>query len=286
MNARSILRPVSVLPFSLLLLSAFAQASPPRTGYKPVNGLKMYYEVHGDGRPLVLIHGGGSTIGTTFAAVLAPLAAHRQVIAVELQAHGHTADVDRPLSFEQDADDVAGLLEQLKIRQADLLGFSNGGNTAMQVAIRHPAVVRRLIVASSFYKRSGFPAAFWEGMARATVDNMPKALKDAYLAIVPDPRRLAAMHDRDKQRMVTFVDWKDDALRSIQAPTMLIAGDQDVVSPEHTVAMYRLLRQGTLVILPGAHGAYLGEVTVARKGSPLPRVTVALVEDFLDRPLE
>ena len=283
-----------LLPLSCLFLTrtghgqekAAGKAPAPaaRQGYQSVNGLKMYYELHGVGRPLVLIHGGGSTIGTTFGRVLAPLAAHRQVIAVELQAHGHTPDRDRPSTFEQDADDVAALLGQLQVAQADIMGFSNGGNTAMQVAIRHPALVRRLIVASSFYKRSALNPEFWQGMPTATVDNMPKLLREAYLAIVPDPRRLAAMHERDKQRMLAFKDWKDDDIRSIKVPTLLISGDQDVVRPEHTVEMYRLLPHGRLVILPAGHGGYLGEITVGNKGSPLPRMTVALIEDFLDLP--
>jgi pimeloyl-ACP methyl ester carboxylesterase len=271
---------------SLLVAGAAHGQGKARTGYQPVNGLQMYFEIHGVGRPLVLIHGGGSTIGTTFAQVLAPLARHRQVIAVELQAHGHTADIDRPLSFQQDADDVAALLAGLKIGQADFLGFSNGGQTAMQIAIRHPALVRRLVVASAFYKRSGVPAQFWESMPRATIDDMPKGLKDAYLAIVPDPKRLLAMFNRDKQRMVTFADWKDDDIRSIKAPTLVLAGDRDVMRPEHIVEMYRLLPHGRMAILPGAHGTYLGEVTVARKGSQLPLLTVAMIEEFLDGPPE
>jgi pimeloyl-ACP methyl ester carboxylesterase len=272
-----------LLSWSSLLLAGTALAGgKARSGYLPVNGLQMYYEIHGSGRPLVLIHGGGSTIGTTFGQVLAPLAKHRQVIAVELQAHGHTADIDRPLSFAQDADDVAALLASLKIEQADVFGFSNGGQTAMQIAIRHPALVRRLVVASAFYKRSGVPPQFWEGMAHATLDDMPQGLKDAYRAIVPDRKRLSAMFERDKQRMLTFQDWKDDDLRAIQAPTFLLAGDHDVMLPEHIVQMYRLLPHGRMAILPGAHGAYLGEATVTRKGSPLPLLTVAMVEEFLD----
>src|SRR6185295_13176637 len=106
--------------------------------YATVNGLRMYYEIHGSGRPLVLIHGGGSTIMSTFGRILPELAKTHQVIAVELQAHGHTPDLDRPLSFEQDADDVAALLEQIQIDRADFMGFSNGGTTSLQIAIRHP----------------------------------------------------------------------------------------------------------------------------------------------------
>jgi pimeloyl-ACP methyl ester carboxylesterase len=278
MITNSICRLVPI--FSLLLATA---AHADSKGYKPVNGLQMYYEVHGKGRPLVLIHGGGSTIGTTFGRILGPLAAHRQVVAVELQAHGHTADIDRPETFEQDADDVATLLGQLKIAQADVMGFSNGGNTGMQLALRHPEMVRRLIVASSFYKRDAFDPAFWEGMAHATIADMPKELREAYRAITPDPKRLQAMFERDSHRMQTFKDWKDDDIRAIKMPTMLVLGDHDVIRPEHAVQMFRLLPHGRLVILPGGHGGYLGEIVANPKGNPLPRITVTLVEDFLDQ---
>jgi pimeloyl-ACP methyl ester carboxylesterase len=113
-----------------------------RGGYASVNGLKMYYEIHGSGTPLILIHGGGSTIQTSFGRVVHSFAKERQVIAVELQGHGHTPDIKRPETFEQDADDVSALLKYLKIENADFFGFSNGGNTTIQIAIRYPNLVR------------------------------------------------------------------------------------------------------------------------------------------------
>src|SRR5436190_12043234 len=149
--------------FALIIMSGLmstAQAQP-NGKYANVNGLKMYYEIHGKGFPLVLIHGGGSTIETTFGRVLPLLAKTHQVIAVELQAHGHTADIDRPLSFEQDADDVAELLKQLNIKKADIFGFSNGASTTLQIAIRHPALVNKIVVASTFYKKDGAQPWFW-----------------------------------------------------------------------------------------------------------------------------
>jgi hypothetical protein len=152
----------------------------PQTGrYATVNGLKMYYEIHGSGRPLVLLHGGGSTINSTFGRILPELARRHQVIAVELQAHGHTPDIDRPLSFEQDADDVAGLLKQLTIEKADLMGFSNGGTTCLQIALRHPELPNKLVLASTTYKRDGMQPGFWEGMRNASLENMPHPLKEA-----------------------------------------------------------------------------------------------------------
>ncbi|HEY0898480.1 MAG TPA: alpha/beta hydrolase [Sphingobacteriaceae bacterium] len=155
------------------------------SSYAPVNGLQMYYEVHGQGKPLVLIHGGGSTIGTTFGRIMPELARHHQVIAVELQAHGHTADIDRPLSFEQDADDLAELLKHLQINKSDIFGFSNGGTTALQLAIRHPELVDHLIVASALFKRDGAPPLFWDFMETATLKDMPTKLQSAYLEINP-----------------------------------------------------------------------------------------------------
>src|SRR5690349_9775675 len=116
------------------------------SGYASVNGLKMYYEIHGSGSPLVLIHGGGSTIMTTFGRIMPELAKTHRVIAVELQAHGHTPDIDRPLSFEQDADDVAALVKHLQLGKAGFIGFSNGGTTCLQMGIRHPELVNKLVL--------------------------------------------------------------------------------------------------------------------------------------------
>src|SRR6185437_12218141 len=122
--------------------------NPFQSGYSDVNGLNMYYEIHGEGKPLVLIHGGGSTLETSFGKIIPLLAKHRKVIGVELQAHGHTNDRDTALSFEQDADDVARLLENLKIPKADFLGFSNGAHAAVEIALRHPRLINKLILAS------------------------------------------------------------------------------------------------------------------------------------------
>jgi len=252
------------------------------SGYATVNGLKMYYEIHGSGSPLVLIHGGGSTIETTFSNILPSLASHHKVIAVELQAHGRSGDREGATSFEQDADDVASLLNYLKINKADLFGFSNGGNTAMQVAIRHPEVVNKLILASSFYKRAGMIPGFFDGMNKASLDNMPEPLKVAYLKVAPDKTHLQVMHDKDRDRMIQFKDWNDEDLRSIKSPALIINADRDVVTVEHAVEMSHQIPNSRLVILPGTHGSFIGEICTMKKGSKVPEATVAIIEEFLN----
>ena len=252
-----------------------------KSDYASVNGIRMYYEIHGSGKPLVLIHGGGSTIATAFGKILPLLACKHRVIAVELQAHGRTSDRDAPESFDQDADDVAALLHHLKINKADILGFSNGGQTAMKIAIRHPSIVNKLIAASAFYKRNGVPEQFWQGMANATFADMPQAYKDGFLALNNNQDALLNMFNRDVQRMRTFTDWNDEELRSITAPTLLIAADKDVMLPEHTVAMHRLIPNSQLAIVPGGHGSYLGEITTLVNGEWNETYVTSLLENFL-----
>lgn len=254
------------------------------SNYANVNGLKMYYEIHGTGTPLVLIHGGGSTIRTTFGRVLHSFAKTHKVIAVELQAHGHTADIDRPLSFVQDADDVAELLKQLHISKADIFGFSNGASTTLQIAIRHPELVNKIIVGSTFFKKDGAPAWFWDMMAHPTFEGMPQPLKDAYLQINPDTNALYTMYKRDVARMQSFPDIKEEDIKAIQAPALIILGDNDVVRPEHAVEMYRLLPHAQLAILPGVHGEYIGEITTPQDPNFI-AATVSMIEKFLSEPM-
>lgn len=255
----------------------------PVKGRASVNGINMYYEIYGSGKlPLVLIHGGGSTIETTFGRILPELAKQRKVIAVELQAHGRTSDRDAPLSFEQDADDVFALLQNLNIPKADFFGFSNGGNTAMQIGLRHPEIVNKLVIVSAFYKREGLMPGFFEGMKKATLDNMPAQLKEAYIKVAPNKEGLQVMHDKDRDRMLGFKDWSDGDLRSIKAPALLIAADRDVVTPEHSAQMSRLKPNARLMILPGVHGSFIGEVCTADANSKMPELTAALIEEFLN----
>jgi pimeloyl-ACP methyl ester carboxylesterase len=257
-----------------------------RRGYSPINGIRLYYEVHGNaaGVPLVLLHGGGSTIDSNYGRVLPLFARHRTVIALEEQAHGRTTDRDAPVRFDTSAEDVAALLGVLKVRQADVMGFSNGASVALRLAIRHPTLVRRLVFASSITKKSGAPPQFWDFMAKATFADMPQALKDAFLAVNPDPKKLRVMHDKDLDRMRNFVETTDDEVRSVKAPTLVMLGDRDVCTPEHAAELTRLLPKARLLVLPGGHGDYLGEVSSGPLEPGYPALTVGLVEEFLNAP--
>jgi len=253
----------------------------PNVQYAQVNGLNMYYEIHGSGMPLVLLHGGGSTIESSYGRILPQLARSHRVIAVELQAHGHTPDIDRPLSFEQDADDVAALLGQLHIEKADIMGFSNGGTTALQIAIRHPGLVNKLVLASTTYRRDGMLPGFFDGFDLARLDMMPQPLQKAYLKANPDPKGLQVMFERDVARMAAFIDIPDPMIKDIRASSLVINADSDVVRVEHALALSRTLPNARLAILPGGHGEYLGEI--CWPDSPLPALVAAMIEAFLNR---
>lgn len=249
--------------------------------YAPVGDLQLYYEIHGDGYPLVLIHGGGSTIDSSWGRILPELARTHRVIAVELQAHGHTQDIDRPLSFEQDADDVAGLLRYLHIPQADFMGFSNGGTTCLQIAIRHPELVHKLVLIAATFRRDGMPPGFFEGFTQAQLEHMPKPLAEAYLKANPDPAGLQRMFDRDVARMMDFKDIPDEDIWGITAPALVINGDAEVILAEHALALARTLPHARLAILPSGHGDYIGEICSPDKNGPLPKLVTAMIEDFL-----
>jgi pimeloyl-ACP methyl ester carboxylesterase len=250
----------------------------------------MYYEVHGtaagDVPPLVLIHGGGSTIQSTFGQVLPALARSRQVVAVETQGHGHTADIDRPLSFEQDADDVAELVRQLGISQADFFGFSNGANAALQIGKRHPQIVRKLVVASGFVANDGLYAEVRASFPRGSAEQMPPALRSAYESVAPDPSHLPVLVSKLMRRLVEFRDWRPEELRSVTAPVLIMVADGDVVRPEHAVEMMRALPHAQLAVFPGTvHGEYLGELSAATRCGTCPGAAVAMIERFLAAPM-
>lgn len=255
-----------------------------KNGYSEVNGLKMYYEIYGQGKPLVLIHGGGSTIQTSFGRIIPLLAMHRQLIAVELQAHGHTNDRKTDLTFEQDADDVAQLLNNLKIPKADFLGFSNGGHTTIEIVLRHPKMVDKIILASAFYKRSAVVPQFWEGFDHVKLSDMPQVLRDGQLnANGSDTIALLNSFNKDVQKMKVFKGWTDEQMKSIKVPTLVINGNKDVGSMEHAVEMSRIIPNCELAIFPGGHGTYLGAIESLDNGKWTKFNATELIEEFLNK---
>lgn len=242
----------------------------------------MYYEIHGEGKPLALIHGGGSTIQTTYGNIIPFLSKTRQVIAMDLQAHGRTGDRPTALSFEQDADDIASLLHNLNIAKADFLGYSNGGHTLIEIALRHPGMINKMIIASSFYKRSAVVPQFWEGFNSATIDVMPQSLKDGFLKVNNNEQALLNMFNKDVQKMKNFKDWSEEQMQSIKAPVLIVNGNNDVGSVEHAVEMFRTIPGAQLAVLPGKHGTYIGAVEYLHNGRWTQHYVVDLVNDFLD----
>ncbi len=263
------------------------------SGYSEVNGLKMYYEIYlptgeeeGQGNPLVLIHGGGSTIQSNFEKVIPLFAKKRKIIAVELQAHGRTNDRNTDLTFEQDADDIATLLKNLNIFKADFFGFSNGGTTTLQIAIRHPEMVDKIILGSALAKRNGVPNWFWDIMKQSKLENMPEQLKTAYKEVAPDSNGLQIMHDRDAKRMINFKDIPDEQIKSIKASTLIIIGDKDMITPEHAIELHRQISKSELAIIPGGHGEYIGEITTIKPDTKESEFIVPIMEKFLDKRTE
>lgn len=270
------------LIFFILITAINCNDMKDTSGYADVNGMNMYYEIHGKGRPIILLHGGGSTIQTTFGRIIDDIAKDRKVIAVELQAHGHTSDRDKDLSFEQDADDVAELMKQLHIESADIFGFSNGATTAIQLAIRHPEKVRKVIAASGLFKKDGAFPGFWDMMQSATLKDMPQELKSAFMEINNDSSRLLVMHDRDLKRMRTFTDISDADLRSIKAPVLLTNGEHDVATHEHINEISRLIPNCQVMFFPGGHGDYLGEIAAPTRNDKEFPIMPALNEFLKD----
>jgi pimeloyl-ACP methyl ester carboxylesterase len=260
----------------------------PQTGYAPVNGLEMYYEIHGSGEPLVLLHSAFSTI-ELWGPFLASLAETHQVIAVEFQGHGHTADIDRPFSYEQLADDVAAVMEHLGIAQADVVGHSIGADTALQVAIRHPERVRKLVPISGKYRYDGEYPELLAGIQMMTPDVFTGTpYVDAYRSTAPNPEDFPLLVEKLKAFFGQEYARPEEDIRSIAAPTLLMIGDSDTVRPEHEMEMFRLLGGGVagdltglpksqLAILPGTtHGTIVVERTDE---------VVAMIEAFLATPM-
>jgi pimeloyl-ACP methyl ester carboxylesterase len=225
--------------------------APGAGGYAEVNGLEMYYEVHGNGRPLVVLHGAYMTI-ETMGEIVPSLAETRQVIAVELQGHGHTADIDRPLSYEQMAGDTASLLRHLGIEEADVFGYSMGGGVALQVVIRHPEVVRRLVVASASYTSDGMHPELLAMIPAITPEAFAGSpIEEAYLRTAPNPKDFPNLVAKLKQLDMEPFAWPPEDVRGIAAPTLLIIGDSDAIRLEHAVELFRLLGGGVMGDLAG-----------------------------------
>jgi pimeloyl-ACP methyl ester carboxylesterase len=264
-----------------------AQA-PGAGSYASVNGLNMYYEIHGVGQPLVLLHGAFSAIGTSFGNVLPELAETRQVIALEMQAHGHTADIDRPLSIEQMADDTVAALQNLGIEEADIFGYSMGAGVALQIAIRHPEVVRKLVLASVTYNKSGLHPGLMEGLAEMKPEMMfGSPWHEEYMRIAPNPEDFATLFAKKTQMDREVRDLPAEAIEAIKVPALLIIGDSDIVRPEHAVEMFRLLGGGVMGDLAGLPNSQLAvlpgttHVTLVERADWL----VSMITAFLDAPM-
>src|SRR5260370_879927 len=193
--------------------------TPVESGYVPVNGLAMYYEIHGSGQPLVLLHGNLSTIGTSFGKVLPRLSSTRRMIAVEQQGHGHTADLDRPFSLEQWAEDTTALLHHLGIGQADFFGYSSGGAIALEIALRSPALVRKLVFAGgTSYRRDGFyPELLAAGKAMKPADLDGSPFQQEYASIAPHPEHWHRLVAKITDLHRTIEGWSRESLHSVQA---------------------------------------------------------------------
>jgi pimeloyl-ACP methyl ester carboxylesterase len=249
--------------------------SSPKGAYAPINGLDLYYEVHGDGPPLVLLHGGLMTIDLSFGRLVPVLARQHRVIGVELQGHGHTGDIDRPMRLETLADDVAALLDHVGIDRADVFGFSLGGLVALTMGLEHPERVGKLVIASVDHRPSH--DEFEKPDDPDVMKRMPteadfQAMRETYARVAPNPDDFEAVAEKTSSMVHSLTGWSDDELRTIRAPTLVLVGDTDFTPLANAVAMFEVLRDAQLAVLPGT--THMG---VTRH---VERVT-ALVEPFL-----
>jgi pimeloyl-ACP methyl ester carboxylesterase len=214
--------------------------------YADVNGLKLYYETHGTGRPLVLLHGGLGAI-EMFGPNLPALAKGRQVIAVDLQGHGRTADIDRPLSVALMADDIAALIKHLGLESADIMGYSLGGGVALQTAIRHPETVRKLVVVSTPFRRNGFYPEILaqQGQVSAAAAEAMKQtpMYQLYSSLAPRPEDWPRLLGKIGEAMKRDFDFSKE-IAGIKARTLVVAGDADIFPPAHAVELFGLLGGG------------------------------------------
>ena len=223
--------------------------------YAEVNGINLYYETHGSGRPLVLLHGGLGS-GEMFGPIIPRLAETHQVIAVDLQAHGRTADVDRPLALETMGDDIGALIGHLGVGRPDVMGYSLGGGVAFQVALRHPGLVRKLVLVSVNLRKSAtYPAMLGEqqqlsGAAAPMMRETP--MYELYQRVAPRPEDFPRLLDKMGAWMSGDFDFTDQ-FRAIQVPTLIVAADADMFPPSHAVEAFELLGGGQ------RDGGWMGE---------------------------
>jgi pimeloyl-ACP methyl ester carboxylesterase len=273
------------------VLSSTLPASRPRrtsrlkSSFAKVNGLDLYHEVHGDGDPLVLLHGALGTIDTCFGRLIPSLAKRRKVVAVELQGHGHTRDAGRPLTYDQMAEDTAALLRYLGIARADIFGYSMGGGIALEVAIRYPDLARKLVFAGgACYRADGFYPELRDALDTPSSEALVGSVwHRAYLEVAPEPQNWQALVAKTGDLDRSFVGWRAEDLESMKTPVLLLIGDSDLVRPEHTVEMFRLLGGGVvgdLVDMPTSQLAVLPGTThegILRR----PEWLISMVDAFL-----
>src|SRR5690349_13646768 len=245
----------------------------------------MYYEIHGAGDPVVLLHGAFSGVGTSFGAVAPALAERRRVIGVELQGHARTADIDRPFRIDSFASDVEQLLTHLKIERADLFGYSLGAGVALETAIRYPDRVRKLVLASLAFTADGTHPGFEGGMDMLQPEMLHGSpFHDEYVQNAPRPDDFPRLVERVKEFSRNTPVWSAEAVTGLAAPVLLVYGDSDIVRPEHAVETFRLLGggvNGDIVGLPRARLAVLPGTThtgVAAHGAWL----APMIDEFLD----
>jgi len=240
--------------------------------YAHVNGLDVYYETHGAGEPLVLLHGGLHTIELSFARMLPQLAKTRKVVAIELQGHGHTADTDREFTPEHLADDVVGVLDELGIARADFFGFSLGGIVSLRVAMRHPERAGRVAVAGTHFHANGYRPGIFD----MTSDLLPseedfQAMYDAYVAVAPDPEHFEAFAAKASE-LVEKLAWPAEDLGTVRSPVLIIIGDRDFVRVEHAAQMQEHIPDARLAVLPN---------TTHMSVTERPDLVLPLVREFL-----
>jgi pimeloyl-ACP methyl ester carboxylesterase len=256
------------------------------SGYAASGPARIWYEVHGEPAaervPLLLIHGSGSTIGSNFAELIPLLTPDRQVIAIEEQGHGHTRSAGGPLTYEGSAADAAAVLDHLGVERADVLGFSTGGRVAARLALARPGLVRRLVLASAFFRRDGMVDGFWDGIGAATIDQMPPVYLDYDRALNPDPAHQQLLFDLDADRTRASADWPPEDLAALGVPVLVLAGDRDVVTAAHAAWTAAAIPGARLLVVPGSHGDYLGEVLAAGGDLTTLRATVPFLTRFLD----